>query len=79
MSTRSLAWTLGTVALVLVIIPLMGMIGMMGMGGTMMGSNMGPMTNGLIGISGVALVWMLLALVIVVALVVALIRATSKT
>jgi hypothetical protein len=78
-SIRSLAWTLGFIAVVLVIVPLMGMIGMMGMGGTIMGGKMDRMTNGMIGMPGVGLVWMLLALIIVVALVVALIRAASKT
>jgi hypothetical protein len=59
-SNRTVAWTLGILAVVLVVILLMEMIGIMGMGGTMMGANM----TGIMGMHGAGLLWMLLAAVI---------------
>jgi hypothetical protein len=68
-SNRTVAWTLGILAVVLVVIPLLGMIAMMGMG-TLMGGMLGMHTAGV--------VWMVLALVVVIALVIVLLRGATK-
>lgn len=68
-------WALVIAAIALVVIPLLGMVGMMGAGGMMMGGGM----DGMMGTHRMGMVWMLLAVVIVIALIVALIRAGSKT
>ena len=74
-SSRAVVWTLAVLAVVLVIIPLLGMIGMMGMGGNMMGRTIG----GVMGMHTVGLLWMVLAVVVVIALVIVLVRGTIKT
>jgi hypothetical protein len=70
-SSRTVAWTIGILAVVLVVIPLLGMLGMMAVGGTMMDGMMGMHTAGF--------VWLLLAAVVVIGLVVVLFRQTTKT
>jgi hypothetical protein len=67
-SNRTVAWTLGILVVVLVVIPLLGMIAMMGMG-TLMGGMMGHP-------AGIG--WMLLAVVVVIALVIVLLRGATK-
>lgn len=68
-SNRAVAWALGILAVVLVVIPLLGMIAMMGMG-TLMGGMTGMHTAGV--------VWVLLAVVVVIALVIVLLRGATK-
>ena len=74
-SGRTVARMLGILAVVLIVIPLLGMIGMMSMGGPMMGVNIGGTT----GMHTAGLLWMVLAVVVVIALVVVLFRATTNS
>jgi uncharacterized membrane protein len=70
-----LTWTLAILAVVLVVVPLLSMIGMMACsGGGMM--NMG---GNLRGMSAVGFILMLLAAAVVIALIVLLVRAVSRT
>src|SRR5260370_10652694 len=80
-SGRTVAWTLGILAIVLVVIPLLAMIGMMGIGGMMRmgGTMMEGGTGGMLGMHAAGLLWMVLAVVVVVALVVVLLSETNKT
>lgn len=76
MSIRTLAWTLAAIAVVLILFPLLTIFGMMG-GGWMMGGSM--MGNGMMGMSAFGALWLLLAIVAVIALITLLVRETTKT
>ena len=72
MSSRAVVWTLATLAILLVVVPLVSMSGMM----TCCGAGMMDMGGGMMGMSGLGLVWMLAAAAVVIALVVMLVRRT---
>lgn len=72
-----LIWTLLMPTVLLVILLLFGMLAMMTMGGTT-GGGMSDMMNGMMSMSGAGRVWMLIALLGVIALVIALVRTTTK-
>ena len=81
MSMRTLVWTLAAIAVVLILFPLLTMFGMMGGGWMMSGSMMGGsmMGDGMIGMSVFGALWLLLAIVVVIALIALLVRETTKT
>ena len=72
MSSRAVIWTLAILAIVLVVVPLLSMGGMM----TCCRGGMMGMGGGMMGMSGLGLVWMLAAAAVVIALVVMLVRGT---
>jgi hypothetical protein len=66
---------LAILAIVLVVVPLLSMLGMMACcGGGMM--NMG---SNMMGMSGLGIVWMLLAAAVVIALIVLVVRGVTRT
>jgi hypothetical protein len=70
MSNRIVVWTLAALAVLLVLVPLLGMFGMM---------SVGWMTGGgmMMGMSVGGTVWFALAIVVIAALVMMLLRQTS--
>jgi uncharacterized membrane protein len=71
-TNRTLVWTLAALTVVLVLAPLLGMLGMSNAGG-MMGGGM------MVGMSVFGMLWLVLLVIVIAALVVLLIRETSKT
>ena len=78
MTNRTLVWALAFLAIVLVVIPLLAMAGMMGIGTSCCAGMMG-MGGNMMGMSAVGLMWMLAGAFVVIALIVVLIRAVSRT
>jgi uncharacterized membrane protein len=72
MSNRTLVWTLAALAVVLVLVPLVGMLGMVSTG-WMMGGGM------MMGMSVAGILWLVLAIIVISALVVMLVRQASRT
>jgi hypothetical protein len=75
MSNRILLWTLAALAVMLVLVPIVGMLGMINAGG-MIGD--GTMGGAMMGMGVFGTLWLLLAIVVIVALVVWLVRPPSK-
>jgi hypothetical protein len=75
MSNRIILWTLAAFAVVLVLVPIVGMLGMINAGWMMGGGMMG---GGMLGMGIVGALWLLLAIVVIVALAVWLVRPPSK-
>ena len=74
MNQKPLVWVLVAIA-VLVLVPLLGMIGMMGTGIGMMSGGMACCA----GMSGWALVWMLLLAAAIIAAIILLVRSVSRS
>ena len=74
MSNRIFLWTLAALAVVLVLVPIVGMLGMIN-AGWMMG---GGMMGGAMGMGVFGALWLLLAMVVIVAFVVWLVRPPTK-
>ena len=76
MSNRFFVWTLAGLAVVLVLVPLLGTFGVMSggwmTGGGMMGGGM------MMGMGVLGTLWMLLAIIVIAALVVLLVREANK-
>lgn len=72
MSNRTVVWMLAALAVLLVLVPLLSMVGMMSVGGMMHGGMM-------IGMGLAGALWLLLTVGAIAALVVLLLRQTSKT
>ena len=75
MSDRIVLWTLAVFGLVLILVPILGMLGMIDAGRVMDGGMMG---GGMMGMGIFGALWLLLAIVVIVALVVWLVRPPSK-
>lgn len=74
-SNRIFLWTLAALAVGLVLVPIVGMLGMINAGWMMGGGMMG---GGMIGTGVFGALWLLLAIIVIVALVVMLVRPPSK-
>jgi uncharacterized membrane protein len=79
MTNRNLVWILAILATVLVVVPVIGMVGMMGAGRGCCAGMMGMSGNMMMGMSALGLIWMLAGAAVVIALIVVLIRATTRT
>ena len=78
MNNRNLVWILVVLAIALVVVPILGMVGIMGIGGGCCAGMMG-MGGNMMRMSAVGLMWMVASAVIVIALIVVLIRATTRS
>jgi hypothetical protein len=79
MTNRNLVWILAILVTVLVVVPLLSMVGMMGTGRGCCGGMMGMSGNMMMGMSALGLIWMLAGAAVVIALIVVLIRAATRT
>jgi uncharacterized membrane protein len=79
MTNRNLVWILAILVTVLVVVPLLSMVGMMGTGRGCCGGMMGMSGNMMMGMSALGLIWMLAGAAVVIALIVVLFRAATRT